>query len=407
MATFKPTVQKIREDGTFLVYIRCTHNRKIGYIKTDKYVSAKNVSNKGEILDTDILGICLTKITEWNKKLNIENVATWTVQEVIQFLQQGTTDIKFIPFCLLFIERLRKEKRSISADNYEIALKSFTTHFGQDVSFQDITSKEINRWIDTLKHTARAKQMYPSQIKTMFEAGSLEYNDYDRNIIRIQNQPFRAVKIPKADTPAKRSIERELIKMILSVHPKTKRAELAQDVARLMIHLVGINTVDLFSIRKTDTHRKIEYQSYDGEYLRYKRSKTTRRKDEAYIEIKVSDEIKHIFDKYASEGEFLFDWKYGNLRDFNKYVNIGLKRLCTYLSIPPVDTYTFRHSWATIAQNKCGASTELVAFCLNHSSAHKVTEGYIEKDFTPIDKMNKKVIDYIFQRGEYERKKGG
>ena len=43
--------------------------------------------------------------------------------------------------------------------------------------------------------------------------------------------------------------------------------------------------------------------------------------------------------------------------------------------------------------------------CLNHvDMTHKVTEGYIEKDFTPIDKLNRKVLDYIFQRGEYKKK---
>ena len=44
--------------------------------------------------------------------------------------------------------------------------------------------------------------------------------------------------------------------------------------------------------------------------------------------------------------------------------------------------------------------------CLNHvDMTHKVTEGYIEKDFTPIDKLNRKVLDYIFQRGEYKKRR--
>lgn len=137
----------------------------------------------------------------------------------------------------------------------------------------------------------------------------------------------------------------------------------------------------------------------------YNRSKTKgERQDKAYIEIAIHEDILPIIEKWKGEDRLL-DFGHSNDRVFNRAVNVGLKQICSDLSIPPVDTYTFRHSWATIAQNKCGASTELVAFCLNHSSAHKVTEGYIEKDFTPIDKMNKKVLDYIFQRGEYEVKK--
>lgn len=93
----------------------------------------------------------------------------------------------------------------------------------------------------------------------------------------------------------------------------------------------------------------------------------------------------------------MFDFGYKNKEDLNKYVNKGLKRICEELNIPAVDTYTFRHSWATIAINNCKASIEDVAFCLNHISAHKVTEKYITKDFTKIDKLNRKVLDVIFK----------
>jgi len=41
--------------------------------------------------------------------------------------------------------------------------------------------------IKTLIGTARAKQLYPICIKKIFDEGCLEYNDYDRNIIRISN----------------------------------------------------------------------------------------------------------------------------------------------------------------------------------------------------------------------------
>lgn len=43
MATFKAVVRTKRTDNTYLVYIRCTHNRKIEYIKTDMYVSEKKI----------------------------------------------------------------------------------------------------------------------------------------------------------------------------------------------------------------------------------------------------------------------------------------------------------------------------------------------------------------------------
>jgi hypothetical protein len=39
---------------------------------------------------------------------------------------------------------------------------------------------------------------------------------------------------------------------------------------------------------------------------------------------------------------------------------------------------------------------EDVAFCLNHASAHRITEDYIKKDFSTVYRVNRKVIDRIF-----------
>jgi len=50
MATFKAVARYLRTDGYYLIYIRCTHNRKAEYIKTDKYIHHKKVEN-GEIKD--------------------------------------------------------------------------------------------------------------------------------------------------------------------------------------------------------------------------------------------------------------------------------------------------------------------------------------------------------------------
>lgn len=394
MATFKAVVRSKRSDNTYLVYIRCTHNRKIEYIKTDKYISYKKIKN-GEITDIDVNESCTILMSKWRRLLNNEDISSWDIKDVVRFIQQGNTDIPFIPYCESYISDMLNNGRDRTAKNYQTALNTFILHFGTHISFQKITSKELNKWIQTLMDKPRAKEMYPVCIRAMFNAGCLEYNDYDKNIIRIQNQPFKAVKIPKSDIPQKRAESADIIRKLLTITPDTKRSKMAQDIAKLIIYLVGINTVDLFYMKP---------DCYDGYKIRYNRRKTEgERADKAYIEISVHDDIKYLFDKYKGT-EALFNWEYSDPQSLNKYTNIGLRRLCEIAEVEKITTYTFRHSWATIAQNKCGASTELVAFCLNHGSAHRVTEGYIEKDFTPIDRMNRKVLDYIFQRGEYEKK---
>lgn len=58
--------------------------------------------------------------------------------------------------------------------------------------------------------------------------------------------------------------------------------------------------------------------------------------------------------------------------------------------------YTFRHTWATIAQNDCDANIADVAFGLNHSQGYKVTRGYVKIDFTRAWELNAKIIDFVF-----------
>ena len=387
MATFKPVVRKKRADGTYLVFIRCTHDRKVTHFKTDMYAVEKDIKN-GEIINQDILAKCLLKISEYRKSLNLYE-DEFTVGDIGEIINPQKRKIPFEPFADEYILKMRSDGRKKPADNYQCALNSFIKYAGC-IAFQDITSKIVGSWIESIKHTKRAKEAYPTWIRAIFDSGCLKYNDYDRGILKIKNNPFKIVKIPKSEVANKRAINVETLKKILDANTqKEGRMVLAKDVAMIVFFLAGINTVDLYNIKKSDRiNNKICYE-------REKEKKA--RDDKAYIEISIPDEIMPLIEKYNSPNAHLFDFssRYMDSDSFNKAINIGLRALCDILEIPPVSSYSFRHTWATIAQNNCGASTELVAFCLNHASAHKVTERYIKKDFSPIDILNRKVIDFV------------
>jgi hypothetical protein len=62
-----------------------------------------------------------------------------------------------------------------------------------------------------------------------------------------------------------------------------------------------------------------------------------------------------------------------------------------------LSTYYARHSWATIARNKCKISKSDIGECLNHADPdRKTADVYIEKDWSFIDEANRKVISYVF-----------
>ena len=65
--------------------------------------------------------------------------------------------------------------------------------------------------------------------------------------------------------------------------------------------------------------------------------------------------------------------------------------------------YNFRHTWATIAQNDCGANIYEVAFGMNHSHGFNITRGYMKLDFTSAWELNAKIIDFIFFSDEQSK----
>lgn len=401
MATFKATVRGERKDGFLQVYIRVTHNKRHGYIKTDKMVTRKELTKTNEIKDPFVMNYCTERIMEYNERLNRKDISKWTVAEVADFLLKGNEDICFSDYARKHIDRMIDNGQLRNSKNYKLALQHMERFFGTtQIMFGHLTSMQMNRWIKSLEVTHRAKEMYPVCMRQVFRAAVDEMNDYDNGIIRIKTNPWGKVKIPQADRAEKKAISAEDCRAFFSSPlPQTRMVdplpELGRDVAKLILCLAGINTVDLYELKKKDYH--------DG-VIGYKRAKTRKaRTDDAYIEMRVEPIIQPIVDKYlADEADpylFTFHKRFCDSDSFNANVNTGIKQVCKEMGIPKHErysAYTFRHTWGTVAQNDCGATIAEVAFGMNHSHGHTITRGYIKIDFTPAWELNAKVIDFIF-----------
>ena len=129
--------------------------------------------------------------------------------------------------------------------------------------------------------------------------------------------------------------------------------------------------------------------------------KSKSRSDNAYFEIRVPQFIKLTFEKYLSkdmESPWLFDFqdRLSTSDSFNANVNAGISQICKKVASDfHASLYSFRHSWATVAQNGCGASLGEVDFALNHST-FKMARVYTKIDYSPSWELNEKVIDYVF-----------
>lgn len=146
-------------------------------------------------------------------------------------------------------------------------------------------------------------------------------------------------------------------------------------------------------------------EDYKDGIIAYERAKTKNaRNDNAYIEMRVPGILLPIFDKYMDKtsSPYLFDFhqRMSTSDSFNANVNVGIRQICEKsLGLAHGKTYcvyTFRHTWATVAQNECGATLSDVGFAMNHSDKNRVTRTYVKIDFSPAWALNEKVINKIF-----------
>lgn len=84
---------------------------------------------------------------------------------------------------------------------------------------------------------------------------------------------------------------------------KYPQTEFGRDVAMMVLCLAGINTIDLYNLRKQD---------YRNGIIHYQRAKTKKfRADGAYMEMRVPAIIQPLFEKYmntAKDDERLFNF---------------------------------------------------------------------------------------------------
>ena len=201
--------------------------------------------------------------------------------------------------------------------------------------------------------------------------------------------PFRKFKIKKEET-AKRCLTPEQV-ALLRDYECEEHQKRYRDMFMLMLYLIGINAVDLFSLKQIVNGR-----------VEYNRAKTSK-----LYSIKVEPEAMEIIERYRGKNWLLnvLD-EYGNYQDFLHRMGIGLKQIGPVVRkglggkkdreplFPEISSYWARHTWATIAA-ELDIPKETISAALGHEIGSEVTSIYIKFDQKKIDAANRKVIDYL------------
>lgn len=196
MATFKVVVRKKRADGFYPVYIRVVHRSRMGYIKTDKLITDKQITKNGEIKDIVVNEYCSREILRYSDMINRKDVSNYSVAELIEFLIHSDEEICFSDYATKFINRMASEGHERNAKNYRLAVNHLERYLGTTrVMFTHLSSSVLTRWINSLSLTNRAKEMYPTCLRQIFKRALIELNDEERGIVRIKYNPWLKVSI--------------------------------------------------------------------------------------------------------------------------------------------------------------------------------------------------------------------
>lgn len=404
MATFKVIISRKRSDGYYPVYIRILHNRHKLIVKTDKFVSDRGiVKGTKEVKDSFVLESCMSQINKWVEILNKIDITDWSVYQVRDYLLSSTQDICFSDFSRSFINSLPLQPSSIQI--YESGIKNLENYAGTDkVMFSQLTVRFLTGWMQTLENKPSSKNYYPALVKRIYLEAIKKFNDEEAGVMPIKSNPWNKIIIERKAGPNKRAITLEECRKFFAVVPKYDRQKLALDVCKMILCLAGINVADLMDMKKANYYNGI---------LHYERKKTrTHRYDKAYIEMKVPDMLLPTMEKYFSDENdpflFVFHTMYSSNRSMDTNLVHFIQAICkNYLGMPDDEfytPYTFRHTWATIAQNDIGANYAEIGFAMNHATTHKITSGYVKPDFSRAWELNEKVVEKVFFTNDPSRR---
>lgn len=405
MATFKPEVRmdNLRSDNTYSIRIRITHNRKVKRIPTSIYVDKKEVTKSGKIKNQQIIDQLEDIVREYRKKVTALSVAieVMTIDELTEYLtkKDETLKVDFFEFSEKWIAK-NKDKHGIQI--FVSMLNTLEKYLGRRrLDFKEINYRFLKSFEEHLGQRRRLS-LYMGKIRHLYNEAKLEYNDEEYGRILIPWSPFAKYSIPNIEPTKDRTLTAEQIRQIYELPYKPNRFpsrpcayNVAKDVFILSFCLMGMNTADLYLCE--------ELAESNGRYtITYNRAKTSaRRSDKARISVDVHPFLVPLFEKYRNPRKgkiFSFVNRYCDYTQLNKSVNKGLKEVGKAIGIDDLEFYAARHTFATIARNKLGYDKSTVGEALNHvEKENKITDIYIQKDFSIINKLNKEVIEYVFK----------
>lgn len=390
MATVSAVILKHhkKQDGTWNVKIRISHQGSSSYIDTQLFASRSDCDTKIRLKKVFIDNYLTSTVNDYRKKLNElgPKLEYLTAAEIKEYIVKSDEVIDLFAYGDKYIEQLIQEGRETTYSRRKSNLKKFKLYTGKKTfSPALLTSKmvkEYEAYLFKCGYKSVTVTNNISDLRAIFNKAKAEYNDEEHGIIRIHNSPFSIYKMPKAVVSRKKALDVETLKKIRDAELPMLHDRIARDLFMLSFYLCGTNATDFYSSLIDPNIKRFEYN----------RNKTKEKRiDSAFISIKVIPEAKPLVKNIAG----MIQKRYATTRGLNNRLSETLRN-DLMREISGVDGLTFyhaRHSFATLAR-RAGFSRDDVAAALNHKQ-RMITDDYIDENWDLIDKIQRTVVDLL------------
>lgn len=395
--TFAPVIysQYRRKDGNYSVKIRVTFKKKSKFITTSELARPDQLTRSLSVKDPELKNRLLrleTRMREAVSDLDTYALDGMDVDDVVEHMRHrlnGEFRLDFFEFW----DRAVAGKPKGSRENYMVAKRNFMRFVKtESLDISKITSRLMREYQEDLESThgkgARAVSMYTAAVKHVHGLARKQYNNEESGAQVIKN-PFDYYTPPKQQPSlSHRNVDLSVLKKMIEMRTELKgRERRAVDAYLLSFALMGMNAPDMLRCRPPK----------DG-VLVYNRQKTeNQRPDKAEMHVRIEPCILPLYNEWAeNDGEhaFVYHRFHKNHKQFTHALAKGLKSYRERMKIPEgeLDFYSARHTWATVAYS-IGIDKGVVNDCICHVDPEmKVTDIYINKDWSLMWKANRKVL---------------
>lgn len=405
--TFKALVlpHHIKQDGTYNVKIRVTHNRKVRYLSTPFFVEQNQVTKTMKIKNRKVLDAVDEEVRRLRDKRYTLGMAAdnLDIDEIILLLtMEDSNESCFTDFAQRKINQmLLSPTREKTAKSYQTAINALLRYTnGEKVYFNQMTKSWLLAYYNYLLSivSVHSANSYITVLNTLYSIARRELNDEEAGVVVVKYHCFDALVKEKEEDSAPCSFDTidEMQAVIDTPYSGKWIYDFSKDMFILSFSCLGINPADIIRLKKED---------YKDGILTYKRKKIERRMgNKSLMKIQVPGHVKIILNKYDQDPEYLIDFG-THARTTNVFRNIHYTfQKAGIETINPKEIhgthknkymfYSARHTMATFARNICGIDKYTVHEMLNHVGGREfaTTDVYIKKDYSHLWAANDKLM---------------